>query len=746
MPATRVFNAAGFMISGAQVAAEVYKGNYGQAFVEATATVGAYYGGALGVFIGSGAGPVGAGAGAGVGAFGGALLGREVGEFILHQYRCLTGDYHWTCPKEYEDYKNANRDGKYHVYDPLVLDLDGDGIETVGTQGHQGVLFDHNKDGIETATGWVASDDGLLVIDLNSDGIINNGGELFGDNTLLKDGSNAAHGYAVLKEFDSNTDGVVDAKDENFDKLLVWRDLNQDGISQEGELFTLAPLNIQSLNVTYQDTNTRLGNGNTIEQKGSYTLTDGQTREMSDLLLASDSFHSRYADSVKLTEEQMQVANLQGIGRLRDLREAAALSPKLAEVLTAYSKAETKEAQLALLDNLVGEWAKTDPHYGGNIVFATQFIKTASEGVALTPSQERQLLNKIYIPSKEYLDMVDQTWHKIAALDAFSGEKSNTIYVSSDQDIAKFFHVADKAYDTLSKNIYQGLIFQTRLKSYLNEIGIKVENNELSFDYSKVEAKFDDVYTQDPQKAFVDLGEFIAYSPQKANFNHLSKLFTEYAYRASQVGDLEKYTEVLSQAILDNQDIVDIQKGTKQNDSLSSKKLFNYLLGGAGDDSLSGQANIDILDGGSGNDKLSGYGGADLLIGGTGNDYMAGGSGADSYIFAKGHGQDIVYDYNSDGSTDTIRLSDITVAETSFRKDGMDLVLFGYNDGDSITVQNFFSGSYYQVEQFEFEDQVLSQLDFNTHLNTENNMTNSMSVFSYVDDAEKVSSLQSIIG
>lgn len=155
------------------------------------------------------------------------------GEAPLFPY----GDDGKQCLKPWQD--SVNRDGKYQVYDPLVLDLDGDGIETVGAQGCKGALFDHNKDGIQTATGWVASDDGLLVIDLNSDGIINNGSELFGDSAVLKDGSNAAHGYAALKEFDSNADGMVDAKDENFDKLRVWRDLNQDGISQEGELFTL---------------------------------------------------------------------------------------------------------------------------------------------------------------------------------------------------------------------------------------------------------------------------------------------------------------------------------------------------------------------------------------------------------------------------------------------------------------------------------------------------------------------------
>ncbi|TFV04382.1 calcium-binding protein, partial [Bacillus stratosphericus] len=121
-------------------------------------------------------------------------MGREVGEWLVDQYRKASGDYHWTCPKEYEDYRNQNRDGKYHVYDPLVLDLDGDGIETVGTQGYAGALFDHDKDGIRTSTGWVSADDGLLVIDRNGDGIINNGGELFGDSSVLQNGEHAAHG------------------------------------------------------------------------------------------------------------------------------------------------------------------------------------------------------------------------------------------------------------------------------------------------------------------------------------------------------------------------------------------------------------------------------------------------------------------------------------------------------------------------------------------------------------------------
>ena len=105
-------------------------------------------------------------------------------------------------------------------------------------------------------------------------------------------------------------------------------------------------------------------------QEGSYIGKDGKVRTMGDILLSNNPFYSRYSQAVKLTNEQRTTANLQGVGRLRDLREAAALSPDLAKVLLAYTKAETKAQQKALLDNLVDNWAKTDPNYSvGSKIF-----------------------------------------------------------------------------------------------------------------------------------------------------------------------------------------------------------------------------------------------------------------------------------------------------------------------------------------------------------------------------------------
>ena len=71
--------------------------------------------------------------------------------------------------------------------DPLTLDLDGDGIETIALNATSPILFDHDGDGIKTGTGWVKGDDGFLALDRDGNGTIDSGRELFGDSTPLFD-------------------------------------------------------------------------------------------------------------------------------------------------------------------------------------------------------------------------------------------------------------------------------------------------------------------------------------------------------------------------------------------------------------------------------------------------------------------------------------------------------------------------------------------------------------------------------
>ena len=253
--------------------------------------------------------------------------------------------------------------------DPLSFDLDGDGIETIGIDTANPILFDHGGSGVRAATGWLLADDAFLALDRNGNGSIDSGRELFGDSTLLPDGSEAIDGFAALAAEDTNADGRVDAQDAHFASLRLWRDLDQDGISDAGELQTLTEAGIASIAVAKTENAVPLANGNQIADLGTYTRIDGSTggigdtATLADVDLASNPFFSEFTDHIALTPQAQRLPNMQGSGMVRNLREAASLQTAagqhLASVLTAYAAATTKAGQMALLPDLVEAWAAT---------------------------------------------------------------------------------------------------------------------------------------------------------------------------------------------------------------------------------------------------------------------------------------------------------------------------------------------------------------------------------------------------
>ena len=168
---------------------------------------------------------------------------------------------------------------------PLILDLNGDGKLSQSIS--EGVKFDLFATGNKVNTGWVSSSDGLLVMDRNLDGSINDGSELFGSSTRLADGSTAANGYVALSALDSDGDGAITAADQDWSKLSVWTDVNSDGASQAEELHGLESLGITRLNLGAESV-VEKDAGNLVGLVSSYDTADGTTHEMADVWFVAD--------------------------------------------------------------------------------------------------------------------------------------------------------------------------------------------------------------------------------------------------------------------------------------------------------------------------------------------------------------------------------------------------------------------------------------------------------------------------
>ena len=168
---------------------------------------------------------------------------------------------------------------------PLVLDLNHDGVRTLGTDA--GVQYDITGSGLQTSVGWSSPEDGFLVRDINNDGLINDGTEMFGEATVLANGNRAQDGFEALSDLDTNQDGLIDSQDQAFNSLAIWRDANTDGETDAGELLTLAQNDIASLNLSYSESD-RVDNGNQLRLVSNYTTTDGTSYEMVDVWLTTN--------------------------------------------------------------------------------------------------------------------------------------------------------------------------------------------------------------------------------------------------------------------------------------------------------------------------------------------------------------------------------------------------------------------------------------------------------------------------
>ena len=611
------------------------------------------------------------------------------------------------CWSRYEQQRSATPRN-----DPLVLDLDDDGVETRGI--FRGVYFDHDNDGINTITGWVAPDDGLLVMDQNGDGKIDSGAELFGDHTPLAAGGKARDGFQALAGQDDNGDGVVDQRDSNWHRLRVWRDLNQDGVSQEHELYALAQLDIASLTVTATSHRQTLRNGNLIADLGQYARTDGSLGSMADIHLREAPFFRQFRQPLNHDENTRHLPEIPGSGKVRDLRAACTQSPALRAAVIRCSAAASGPAQRALLPQLLAAWA------------ATAGMNSSLQQRAGTRYQVQwQKLGIHSLGNDAASNVLLTEWEQsMQVLDAFNGQhffeiRDGIAVVSDGVTISegsagqpgiisialstRQHHALQRAYDSLQESVYAILLLQTRFKPLFDLTQAAFRQGVMQIDFGALQHHFEQLIAANRLAGLAELMEFFRYATTASG----EPQWRADLMLARQLHQLDGSTE--GEQLL----------AAQRHSSLFSNDEYNTIvLGTDGNDMKFGYARNDLLRGGAGDDQLFGDDGNDLLDGGSGDDQMNGGDGNDIYLLRRHAGHDLIDNraawHHSDPlytpgqrGHDIVMFDDVSSgAGITLRNLGGDLLL-EYGAEDSVTIRRGLTHRHHEVGAFHFSDDVV---------------------------------------
>ena len=616
--------------------------------------------------------------------------------------------------------------------DPIVLDLDGDGIELISLPSSL-VKFDLDGDGLRERVGWVGAQDGLLFHDANGNGLVDGVEELFGSANV--------DGYDELKLLDSNSDGKITVLDAEFANLKVWQDLNQDGVSTSNEILSLAQVGIARFNLNFTQLNTEVG-GNIIARKGSYTRTDNVSRDMASVWFGMDESVNRpvvpeYSDLTAF----YPLPNLPAAASTPDLRTSMYFDPVLKAMVESLATGDfdfesfADFAGLPVTDSaslvggsgsgtvIIGSSEAAPEVISGRLMEILYRWAGVDTSVPEDPNHpwHIQVFEKItgiplQLSNSHQVERFEEAWTELLGewgvlflVQAASQAHQKPVYDAIaaleglDPQDPDFLEAAT----TIAQNAVTAVETPATLSPFLAPfrlLSIDKVTGEIIGDFDEFVKEFTAGEAPVPNRIMGTgvYGDWLAWYQNQGKFLYsvaqAMGISSDYVQRVTgwrwmfgTIGEVHGTSgdDVLEQA------------------SSAAPRVVSALSNGSISIGTASQATRDqALYGYEGNDELRGLDGVDRLVGGTGNDLLKGGSGSDMYVYASGDGLDTIIDES--GTEDVIYFSSELRSENLqvSRPTGTNNLFLYFGDpSKGITLTNQWNSSSYAIEQFHFVGQ-----------------------------------------
>jgi Ca2+-binding RTX toxin-like protein len=521
------------------------------------------------------------------------------------------------------------------VRDPLVLDLDGDGIELSALDASS-VHFDYDSDGFAERTGWVASDDGILVFDGNNNGTVDGIGELFGSATQ--------DGFAVLEAHDSNQDGVIDSSDVDFAKLSVWRDLNQNGASDPGELQSLTAAGITSISLNRTDVS-GTNAGHNIGFQATFTKTGGGTGTAQTIYFQTDRQDTRQDNTPEFepAEGVEDLPQLPGSGTINSigykLTNDIAFRTAWTE-LTDDAASMTPAALRASLEALLLRWAgvdAVDQHSRGSYVDAQHlaFVEAFFGDTYREFSDGQEF--RSFPGSAQTGSAIETSFNQLVTL-------LQTVFLTQ-----LSASLAARGHDA------QDIVNSPYFAFGLLDFGERPEGQPAPDTAGNLGAVLDFVILLAPASAG-DAAAFLA----------KALLGLEGMVSVAVAGDRQAYVDLLTPYLA-------------KIDDATLRDISTHIVDGT---AVVGSTSAEGLNGGNE---------AELFIGGGGGDVINAGDGSDIVVYSKSDGDLWIKDGSGSlADTDRLVLTDLNAADVQFTRVSNDLVITVTSTGHTIAVEEFF--------------------------------------------------------